>query len=343
MSGHFRPAPSGNAPLALITGGNTGIGFETCKGLLKAGFHVVICARSQAKADDAVMRLLQGAPAGATAEALVVDLASLQSVRDAAKRFLAAARPLHVCILNAGIMAQPWQQTIDGFEQQWQVNVLGHFLLSRLLLPALDAASEPCGRIVHVAAGAHRLHPADIDYSRLEKEHHSAEAYDQWEAYGRSKLANILLSDELARRLQAMGSRVTSNALHPGNVNTNLWWKVGQHNNAGISPQQGALTSLYLACSNELNGRSGGYYFKRKPVTTIYDAEIHRNRSSLFKSATRTSISTSTQAAAAAWNQASNDLGLSEDLRAPATMSRTAAAPGRRDAGGAAQLNIARA
>ena len=109
--------------LALVTGGNRGIGFETCKGLIKAGFHVIVCARSKEKADAAVASL------GDNAESLVFDLASLQSVRDAAQTFLDTNRQLQVLVLNAGIMALPWQTTVDGFEQQWQVNVLGHFLL----------------------------------------------------------------------------------------------------------------------------------------------------------------------------------------------------------------------
>ncbi len=192
-------------PISLVTGGNTGIGFETCKGLLGAGFHVVVTARSKEKADEAVAALLKDGPADGTAEALVLDLGSLASVQDAAGEFLETESALNVCVLNAGVMALPWSTTGDGFEQQWQVNVLGHFLFCRLLLPAISKARNPIGRIVWVASGAHRLHPEKVDYQSLPREHESSDGYDQWRAYGRSKLANILLSNELARRLNAAG------------------------------------------------------------------------------------------------------------------------------------------
>ena len=210
---------------ALVTGGNAGIGFETCRGLLEAGFHVILCARTQSKADDAIAQLLEHSPSGSTAEPLIMDLADLASVRRAANVVLGHQRKLSVCVLNAGIMALPWKRTVDGFEQQWQVNVLGHFLFCRMVLPMM---TEQGGRIVHVSSGAHRRHPTPIDYQRLRVEHQSDEAYDRWFAYGRSKLANILFSNELARRLLAAGSTLTSNALHPGLVATNLLTNAGE-------------------------------------------------------------------------------------------------------------------
>ena len=302
-------------PIALVTGGNAGIGFETCKGLLKAGFHVVVCARSEEKAGKAVARLLRDGPEGSTAESLVLDLASLESVREAADSFLATKRPLNVCVLNAGIMALPWHKTGDGFEQQWQVNVLGHFLFCRLLLPAIAAAEGPTGRIVHVASGAHRLHPQEVDYDLLAKEHESADGFNQWRAYGRSKLANILLSDELARRLKAAGSAVTSNALHPGNVNTALWSKAGRNNDSGIPVDQGALTSIYLATSKEVHGQNGGYYFLCKPVATIFNEERHKDEDYISKSGMRTEVSISEKEGKTMWAVASSNVGLGEDLQ----------------------------
>ena len=212
MSGH------GDKRIALVTGGNAGIGLETCRGLLQAGFHVIVAARSQAKADAAIADLLATAPAASSAEALILDLASLDSVRRAADGFRQSGRTLTVCVLNAGIMALPWHRTEDGFERQWQVNVLGHFLLCRMLLPTLD---DEAGRVVHLSSRAHRRHPDPIDYERLSQEHLSDQDYDRWFAYGRSKLANILLSNELARRLAERGSKITSNAVHPSQA-TNL-------------------------------------------------------------------------------------------------------------------------
>jgi len=305
---------TGPKTIALVTGGNAGIGFETCRGLLEAGHHVIVGTRSAEKGSAAVDSLLAGAPAGSSAEVLVLDLSSLDSVRSAAESFLATQRPLNVCVLNAGIMALPWRRTADGFEQQWQVNVLGHFLLCRLLLPAVEAAEDPSGRIVHVASGAHRLHPESVDYALLAGEHENAEPYDQWRAYGRSKLANILLSNELARRLVAAGSRVTSNALHPGNVNTGLWSKAGRSNESGLSPAEGAETSVHLALSNDVEGQTGGYYFQCAPVTHIYVAEEDAEKDYVAKSAMRTEVSTSEVEARRAWTVASRDVGMEESL-----------------------------
>jgi len=301
-------------PVALVTGGNAGIGFETCKGLLQNGFHVVVCARTGDKAENAIASLLQAAPEKSTAEALVLDLASLESVRGAARTFLESKRSLNVCVLNAGIMALPWHKTADGFEQQWQVNALGHFLLCRLLLSAIADAQGPTGRIIHVASGAHRLHPQEVDYNVLAREHESPDGFDQWRAYGRSKLANILLSNELARRLRASGSDVTSNALHPGNVNTALWSKAGRNNETGITAEEGARTSVYLATSKDVTGRSGDYYFQGKPVATIFNEERHKDAGYVIKSATRTKVSLSDKEATAMWAVASRDVGLDQDL-----------------------------
>ena len=302
-----------SSPIALVTGGNAGIGFETCKGLVAAGYHVIVGARSQQKANKACTALLEGSPAG-SAEPLLLDLASLDSVRAAAKAFRASGRPLHVCILNAGIMALPWSQTDDGFEQQWQVNVLGHFLLCRLLLPALEDAEEPTGRIIHVASGAHLLHPQPVDYELLAKEHTSDEDYDEWRAYGRSKLANILLSNELARRLMDRSSDVTSNALHPGNVDTELWAKAGRKNESGISPAEGAETSLHLALSDDVDGHTGRYLFQCRPVTRIYREEEMADADYVTKSASRSEISSSEAEAKKMWAVASKDVGLPDDL-----------------------------
>jgi len=284
--------------VALVTGGNAGIGFETCKGLLRAGLHVVVCARSRDKGEAAVAELLDTAPVGSTAESLVLDLASLDSVRRAAETFLRSERALSVCVLNAGIMALPWQRTIDGFEQQWQVNVLGHVLLCRLLLPAIRAAEAPAGRVVHLSSAAHRRHPRPIDYALLAEEHRSDEGYDRWRAYGRSKLANILFSNELARRLGSTGSRVTSNAVHPGRVATELLAKAGGNPSRGIPVEEGARTSIYLATSPEVEGQSGGYYYQCRPVS----------------SQMRTEISSSEEAGRALWAAAARDVGLGEDL-----------------------------
>ena len=287
---------SENKRLALVTGGNAGIGLETCRGLLNAGFHVLLAARTQAKAETAISDLLSTAPPGSTAEALILDLASLDSVRRAAQDFLKSERVLSVCVLNAGIMALPWHRTVDGFEQQWQVNVLGHFLLCRALVPAM---SHEGGRIVHLASRAHRRHPGPIDYDRLNLEHQSDQNYDRWFAYGRSKLANILFSNELARRLSLRGLNITSNAVHPGLVATNLLTNAGGNRDRGVPVAEGARTSIYLATSPEVEDQSGGYYVRSAPVVAGGD---------------RTEVSLSEEEGQRFWASACDALNLQEEL-----------------------------
>lgn len=285
-----------NKRLALVTGGNSGIGLETCRGLLEANFHVILAARSQSKADTAIADLLATAPAGSTAEPLILDLASLDSVRRAADSFLESERTLSVCVLNAGIMALPWQRTEDGFEQQWQVNVLGHFSLCRALLPTMN---DRTGRVVHLSSRAHRRHPEPIDYKHLSQEHLSDQNYDRWLAYGRSKLANILFSNELARRLDERGIAITSNAVHPGLVATNLLTNAGGSLGRGVPVAEGARTSIYVATSSELAGKSGGYYVRSAPVDADGD---------------RTEVSLSEEEGKRFWRAACEDLNLSQEL-----------------------------
>ena len=285
-----------NKRLALVTGGNAGIGLETCRGLLEANFHVILAARSQSKADTAIADLLATAPAGSTAEALILDLASLNSVRRAADSFLESERSLSVCVLNAGIMALPWHRTEDGFEQQWQVNVLGHFLLCRALLPTMN---DGAGRVVHLSSRAHRRHPEPIDYHRLSQEHLSDQNYDRWFAYGRSKLANILFSNELARRLSEQGAQITSNAVHPGLVATNLLTNAGGNIGRGVPVSEGARTSIFVATSSEVEGQSGGYYVRSARVDAGGD---------------RAEISLSEEEGRRFWRSACEDLDLCEEL-----------------------------
>ena len=225
-----------------------------------------------------------------------MDLASLDSVRGAADRFLESKRTLSVCVLNAGIMALPWHKTEDGFEQQWQVNVLGHFLLCRMLLPSIN---DETGRVVHLSSRAHRRHPDPIDYSRLAQEHQSDEDYDRWLAYGRTKLANILFSNELARRLAERGLKITSNAVHPGLVATNLLTNAGTDRERGIPVAEGARTSLFLSTSPEVIGKSGGYYVRSARV----DADGDRTETSLSEEEGRRF-----------WRSACSDLALAEEL-----------------------------
>jgi NAD(P)-dependent dehydrogenase (short-subunit alcohol dehydrogenase family) len=172
-------------------------------------------------------------------------------------------------------------------------------------------------RMVQVSSGAHRLHPEEIDYELLAQEHQSSaggEEFDQWHANGRSKLANILFSNTLARRIVDSGSKITSNALHPGNVQTAPWSKIGRNNESGISVEEGALTSIYLATSKNVQGQSGGYFVLCERVTKIYNDEEAKGLDYLGKSKLRSEVSMSETEGKALWAEASKSFGLGVDL-----------------------------
>ena len=202
---------------------------------------------------------------GDLAEFLRADFSSLAEVRRLALVLVAEDRPLHVLVNNAGTMNTSRKLTIDGFEEMFAVNHLAHFLLTRLLLPRLQACAP--SRIVHVASNAHSF-CKEIRWHDLSHERE----FSAFPAYGHSKLANILFSNELARRLRGTG--VTSNALHPGAVAT------GIGSNNGIagrvvplllkpffrSPARGAATTIYLASAAEVDGVTGKYFYDSQPV-----------------------------------------------------------------------------
>jgi NAD(P)-dependent dehydrogenase (short-subunit alcohol dehydrogenase family) len=205
--------PDQSSKTALITGGNSGIGWQAAAMLMRAGAHVVLACRDEDRANDAVQRLhALGARGGA--QVLRVDLASLASIREAVARFSERNPRLDVLINNAGVMAIPRLVTSDGFEMQIGVNHFGHFALTGCLLEAKLLASR--SRIVTVSSMAHwvgRMRWDDMDWTR---------SYDRWGAYAQSKLANLLFAYELGRRLRASGSQASSVACHPGYASTNL-------------------------------------------------------------------------------------------------------------------------
>lgn len=278
------PAGEHNHKVALITGANTGIGFETAKTLLQKGYYVVLGCRDKAKAEAARAQLRQLVPAAAGVEVATFDLADLCSVRDWAKRAQDVGAPLDVLVNNAGVMACPQMATKDGFEYQLGVNHLGHFLLTNMLLPLLSTPDRP-SRVVNVSSAAHYF--GRIDFDDLQ----SARGYQPWKAYGQSKLANVLFTYELARRLPPTAS-CTANTLHPGVVNTELaryllpdqtaWWQqplIEISKAFALTPEQGAQTSIYLASSPEVEGLSGKYYDKCRPVSSSkesYDLDVAR-------------------------------------------------------------------
>ncbi|XP_026569914.1 WW domain-containing oxidoreductase isoform X2 [Pseudonaja textilis] len=199
----------------IITGANAGIGFETAKSFALHGAHVILACRNTLRADEAVRQILKEWHK-AKVEAMTLDLESLQSVWEFAETFKSKNLALHVLVCNAAVLGLPWQLTEDGLERTFQVNHLGHFYLIQLLKDVL-CRSAPA-RIVIVSSESHRFTDIKENSGKLDFNLLSPSKKDYWAmlAYNRSKLCNILLSNELNRRLSPHG--VTSNALHPGNM-----------------------------------------------------------------------------------------------------------------------------
>ena len=205
--------PDLTGKVAVITGANSGLGFEAAKVLAAKGAHVVLAVRDVEKGKQAAGEIKRTV-ATASLEVLPLDLASLASVRRFAEAFPATHGRLDMLINNAGVMAIPRRVTADGFEMQFGTNHLGHFALTGLLLPLI--LKTPSSRIITVSSGAHMF--GTIDFDDLQSER----AYSKWGAYGQSKLANLLFAYELQRRLVAAGSGAISVAAHPGYASTNL-------------------------------------------------------------------------------------------------------------------------
>lgn len=244
--------PDQNGRTAVVTGANTGIGYETARALAARGAHVVLACRSEARGRDAVRRIEAKRPAG-SAELMLLDLADLESVRAFAESFLEAHASLDLLINNAGVMAPPEAKTEQGFELQFGVNVVGHFALTGLLLDRLTDEA----RVVTVSSLAHRQ--GEIDFSNLRGE----KDYAPWREYQQSKLGNLIFALDLQRRLDAAGRSPASLAAHPGFTATDLQRHMGTAMGflAGLvsqNPPQGALPTLFAATAPE--ARPGGYY-----------------------------------------------------------------------------------
>ncbi len=235
------PDQSGRA--AVVTGGNSGIGYAAARELARRGAAVVLACRSAARGRAAEVALRSEVP-GADVEFMALDLADLASVREFAATYGRRRNgALDLLVNNAGVMALPYGRTADGFETQFGVNHLGHFALTGLLLPRLLDA--PAGaRIVNLSSSFHAL--GDVVHDDL----NSLRDYRRWIAYGRSKSANLLFTHELARRLAAAGSEVVAAAAHPGYAATNL--------HVGATPQAGTtLTSRFTAAATALGNAIG--------------------------------------------------------------------------------------
>jgi NAD(P)-dependent dehydrogenase (short-subunit alcohol dehydrogenase family) len=257
-------ARSLNGKIAIVTGANSGIGTETARVLALGGAHVLLACRSLATGEEAAKTLRASLPAGAGAvEVLELDLAHLESVRAFAERFLATGRPLHILVNNAGVMATPLGKTAQGHELQSGINHVGHFLLTKLLRPRLEASAP--SRIVNVSSAMHSRGRAQRLLDTLERDPGFVQRkYVPFDAYGDSKLANVLFTHQLAKVLP---SSVEAFSLHPGVIPTNLTRSMGFAGSVFRTVgklfmktiPQGAATSVYAATAPELAGRSGSY------------------------------------------------------------------------------------
>jgi retinol dehydrogenase-12 len=248
----------------LVTGGNTGIGLATATALARDGGRVFIACRDPDRGQAAVTAIKSAAGRDAV-ELLPLDLTSLASARDCAQEFLARDEPLHVLVNNAGVGGARGL-TADGFEMHFGVNHLGHFALTMLLLDRLKA-SGPGSRIVNVSSEAH-YNAKGIDWAALRRK---PKSFTGMREYGVSKLCNVLFTQELARRLGGGDADVTTYALHPGVVASDIWRRVPQPFRAlmtsrMLSTEQGAVTSLHCATSPEVVGSSGLFYDKCQAV-----------------------------------------------------------------------------
>ena len=252
----------------VVTGGNSGIGLETAAALTAMGARVLLTARNADRGRAAVAEIADRTP-GARVQLVVFDLADLSSVRRGAAEILEQAPRLDVLVNNAGVVLSERRVTVDGYEATFATNHLGPFLLTNLVLDRLRASAP--ARVVNVASTAHNSARKGIPFDDLQSEGR----YRGMRVYGQSKLANILFTNELARRLEGTG--VTANSLHPGTVRTGY----GADGDARgllavglkvsgpffLSPAKGARTSVYLASSAEVDGVSGQYFVKCKPRT----------------------------------------------------------------------------
>jgi NAD(P)-dependent dehydrogenase (short-subunit alcohol dehydrogenase family) len=264
--------------ICMVTGANSGIGKATALALAQMGATVVMVCRDRARGEEARSEITTKSRKNAV-DLLQADLSSQQSIRQLVENFQQHYTHLHVLINNAGAsFPGRRRETVDGLEMTFAVNYLAPFLLTNLLLDVLTASAP--ARIVNVSSDAHKSGYIQMDDLQAEKRYRSMRTYPQ------AKLAVVLFTYELARRLQGMG--VTANCLHPGFVATHFAQSDGGPaarllvkliGSFGASPQEGAKTSIYLASSPEVEGITGNYFVKsipRRSVAISYDESLQR-------------------------------------------------------------------
>ncbi len=263
--------------LVLVTGGSAGMGKATATMLAREGAKVIILCRNKERGEIALENIKKES-GNDNVEMMLCDLGSIKSIYAFAEEFKEKHKKLNVLVNNAGVIVPGRHETKDGFELQFGVNHLGHFLLTNLLLDSLEAGKP--SRIVVVASGAHKVGKIYMDDVNLTRNYNVVRSYSQ------SKLANILFTYELSEKLKESG--ITVNCLHPGAVATQM----GINRKTGFgkfitgllkpffqSPEQGASTAVYLAVSKEVEGVSGKYFYKSKPIKSSelsYDKELAR-------------------------------------------------------------------
>jgi len=258
----------------LVTGASRGIGFYTARGLAEKGAHVIIVGHDKGRGHEAVQQIEQEVQGG-SADFVLADLSSLDGMHHLADAVQQQHEALDVLVNNVGGFFLTRQETVDGLEMTFALDHLSYFVVTNLLLDLLRRSAP--ARIVNVASESHR--GARIYFQDLQLKR----SYTGMRAYGQAKLANLLFTYELARRLD--GSQITANALHPGFVDTHIG---GQnpivrpvldvvHSLFAKSPEEGAQTSIYLASSPEVQGASGKYYAEKQPIdssSASYDEEV---------------------------------------------------------------------
>lgn len=259
--------------VCVVTGANAGIGKETSIGLAKLGATVVMVCRDAGRAEKA-LREVKHQSGSDRVELMICDLSSQKSIRRFVDEFKQQYDLLDVLVNNAGVFLRQRLLTEDGFESTFAINHLGYFLVTNLLLDLMRKSAP--SRIINVASTAHKYGKLDVNGWPTGRN------YSGFAAYANSKLANVLFTYELARRLEGTG--VTANCLHPGAVASNLFRGLPGLLEAlikfvTISPERGARTSIYLASSPDVQGISGKYFARRRPEKSSeasYDLEAAR-------------------------------------------------------------------
>ncbi len=314
--------PDLSGDTVVVTGANSGLGFAATREFARKGAHVVMACRSADRGEDARADLEASVPA-ASLSVVECDLGDRSSIRAFAEKFRDRHDGLDVLCNNAGVMAIPYRETADGIERQFGVNHLGHFALTGYLLHSLRDADGQ-SRIVTQSSGLHERGEIDVERVRRQAQQDGPpEDYDQWAAYGRSKLANVLFAYELDRRLDATGDDVVSVACHPGYAATNLQTRGAEMSGSTVklwiqktanrllaqSADDGALPMLYAATADDVQGGEyvgpGGFMNMRGAPERQRSSELSYDR----------------DLAAELWAASEELTGVTYDLERPASTS----------------------